>query len=212
MPATKQIVKTESLKIEKDIKFANLYSDIANSEKNNTGFIVKGFFNTNANWESLISLIHSESQKSNKRLESIIADSVLRGGMDEKVYGNVLVVEGLYHSIRYADDNEPLEYMKEVDDTVFGLRGDALLSVEGKVIKTSIGSRFVDFHKDQWGALIFQLVGTSTWFLSHPDSNYEDSFLTEPGDLLYFPREMLHAIKSHSARASVIVPVDYVGS
>ena len=210
MSKTLQNIKTQSLKIEKDIKFLNLCSDIVESEKNKTAFIVKGFFNTNANWDSLINLIHAESKRVNKKLEENIAKSVLNGGMDEKVYGNVLVVEGLYHSVRYPNDDPTLDFMQEVDNTFIGLNENTEISCIGKVIKTSIGSRIVAPHEDEWGALIFQLVGVSTWELNHPASGYIDSFVMEPGDLLYFPKEMLHAIKSNSARASVLVPVSYL--
>ena len=212
MSTVKQNVKSESLNIEKAENFINLSSDIIDSEKNNTGFLIKNFFKTDADWNSIVDLIHSESQRINKNLEDNVAASVLKSGIDEKVYGNVLVVEGLYHSIRYPTDDKQIASMKEVDETLAGLSRTSLVDVSGKVIKISMGSRIVESHKDQWGALIFHLIGKSTWYLTHTDSGYEDSFIMEPGDLLYFPKEMFHKIVSNSARASVIVPVSCLDS
>jgi hypothetical protein len=203
-----QTVASESLDIEKSVSFKNLSSDILNSEKNKTGFSIKNFFNCSADWEFIVKLIHSESQIPNDGLKEAVAASVLKSGIDEKVHGSVLVVEGLYYSIGFTGQDKPIESLQEVDNIISGLSETMLIGIGGKALKVSIGPKMVEFHEDQWGALVCQITGKSTWGLKYPSTSYEEYFDLEPGDLLYFPKGMLHSVKSHSPRSSVIIPVE----
>jgi len=204
-----QKIKTESFEKEKNNDFLNLLLDFSDSTTNNTGFLVKSFFNSSVKWQNVLDLIHEESSIANEELKAEAEKATAKGFVNEKTSGNVLIVDDLYFSV--ALDHSGSFFPSEIKDILNGIsssKWDRKFAHGNSHLKVSIGSRFVPSHKDVWGAIVFQLTGKSTWYLEHPESNYNESFIVEPGDILYFPKGMFHSIKSNSARSSIIIPME----
>lgn len=201
-----QTIKTESLVKEKSNQFTNLTSDFVNSTNNKTGFSIKSFFDPAVSWESILNLIYDNSKIKNEQLENDVVNN--NSTIKEQVTGNVLIVDDLYFSIQLKDGNNFTP--PEIIDICEGISTRNGFGAGAGVLKVSIGSRFVIPHEDKWGAMVFQLTGQAVWTLSYPETKYEESFILNPGDFLYFPKGMLHSIVSNSARSSIITPVGIV--
>lgn len=204
-----QKIKSESFEKEKNNDFLNLLSDFSDSTIKNTGFLVKSFFNSSVKWEDILELIHENSSIDNEELSFEAKKATSNGFVNEKASGNVLIVDDLYFSV--ALDHNGSFFPSEIKDTLKGIsssKSHKKFVYGSSHIKVSIGSRLVPSHKDKWGAIVFQLTGKSTWNLQYPESGYNESFVVEPGDILYFPQGMFHSIKSNSARSSIIIPME----
>lgn len=205
-----QTIATESLDKEKENGFINLASDFVNSAKNKTGFVIKSFFNSSVTWEEIVNLIHHNSKIQNEQLKKDVEKTNSKSSnIKEVVSGNVLIVDDLYFSVDLQKQESgfvPKDVL-DIHDGIHSYNGPNQFMSGSGLIKVSIGSRFVTPHVDKWGAMVFQLTGQAVWTLSYPESKYEESFTLNPGDFLYFPDGMYHAIVSNSARSSIITPL-----
>lgn len=163
-----------------------------------TGVFIENAYKDVPSWTEFLKCIFEEIQIPNPKLAEVM---IYGSDVNERPVGNVIITEDYYFSPLTGDIDKyfktvvPLKnYFKDVLGLHFGLAGP----------KVSIGPRYVAAHHDHWDAFTLQCQGTTTWILTNPDTKERVEYFMNPGDILFFPKEVLHEISCTEPRAGLI--------
>lgn len=176
-----------------DLKNKFLQAKVAKS-----GVFIKNAYEDVPTWTDFLKCIFEEIQVPNEKLAEVMTYGK---DVNERLLGNVIITEDYYFSPQTGDIEKyfssiiPLKnYFKDVFGVHFGLAGP----------KISLGPRYVAPHHDSWDAFTLQCQGTTTWTLTNPDTKERTDYFMNPGDILFFPHEVMHEISCTEPRAGLI--------
>ncbi len=159
------------------------------SKKNNNILFIKNYFTDQLSLNELVELIDTASKSENK--EDINYSS------DNPGYQSFLLNLPSQHS-----------WINSLIGKIINeFRGDYNYRQEVPPKVQVFSNLFGDYesykHRDPWDAFLIQLFGTVVWEIYEEKEVLKETYVVEPGDLLFIPEQLYHKIIANSARASL---------
>jgi hypothetical protein len=187
-----------------------MLNQIINAKKNNKGFVIEKYQIPNITWEDVLLFLYKESIKTNDNLQKKVKNINNYEHFD--LIGNVQIqnrlwlspqthdifkdfngVSELLYKLNNLKDNSHCDYYKNIlcsCDMPWHFQG----------IRISLSNRFVTDHHDPHDIFYWQILGTSFWKV-----NNDITYILNPGDLFYLPKESSHAVWCDGPRAGLLI-------
>lgn len=167
----------------------DILETIIENKKNGTTCVIKNFCADVPSWEEFIQYIEKASCELSEFPDTLTEYDLNLGG---KVVGNILIKQGLY---LYIKANSDLGNSKKILEDARMLRVNLVLANAYVNLSSNIDS--IPPHMDSADNFYWQCQGSVEW-----EAN-GNSYLVEPGDLVYIPAKTLHAVKFSVPRAAM---------
>lgn len=149
-------------------------------KKNGTTKVFKGFHNNVLTWDEFANIIYSESKEEPQVKELGDYDKSLGG----KIHGNMIVKQDLY--LYVLPTMVPDKCAEVIDE--FRSYGIAL-GLSNYYINLSNNINNIPSHNDPLDNFYWQCQGSVEWV-----ANGNQTYLVEPGDLVYIPAKTNHGV------------------
>ena len=172
----------------------DIINKISESKKNSTVCVIKNFCNEVPSWEDFIQYLEEATHKPSSFPEPLPQYDLNLGG---KVVGNVLIKQNFYLYIApHRHIGNSLKILKE-----FSLI-NSLFSITTIYIKLSSNIDNVPSHTDRLDNFYWQCQGSVEWKANG------NTYVIEPGDLVFIPAKTHHAVNFSGPRAAIGFSVD----
>ena len=185
------------------IDFKKHSKDIINSKKNNKILLIKNFCNEVSSWGNFINIIDNNSDTPdkikifNKMLWENDNEVDKLPTKNEMLSGNILIKECFYMHIDIVNKtNIYLNSVEEIENGFnreFGINGgltNSYLNLTKNISNTEL-------HKDETDNFYWQNIGSVEWITKN------ESFIVNPGDLVFIPSGVHHGVNLFEPRASL---------
>lgn len=149
-------------------------------KKNGTTKVFKNFHNNVLTWDEFANIIYSESAELSQLKEVGDYDKSLGG----KLHGNILIKQDLYLYVLVSSITEKcLEIINKFKDY------DISVGLSNYYVNLSNNISNIPSHNDPLDNLYWQCQGKVEWV-----ANGNQTYLVEPGDLVYIPAKTNHGV------------------
>lgn len=175
----------------------NIENLILENKKNGTSVLIKDFYKDVPSWDDFIKYIHDSSHEESSLPNPLPKYDLDLGG---KAIGNVLIKQNFYFYIPAS---------KDIGNSGDIVKGFASINPDFSLINLYINlSNKIDnvpSHKDSRDNFYWQCQGSVEW---NANGN---TFMVDPGDLVYIPANTYHAVNFFGPRAAVGFSCDLNG-
>lgn len=172
----------------------DIINKISESKKNSTVCVIKNFCNEVPSWEDFIQYLEEATHQPSSFPEPLPQYDLDLGG---KVVGNVLIKQDFYLYIAtHRHIGNSLKILKE-----FSLI-NSLFSITTIYINLSSNIDNVQSHTDGLDNFYWQCQGSVEWKANG------NTYVIEPGDLVFIPAKTHHAVNFSGPRAAIGFSVD----
>lgn len=185
---------------------------------NETGvYHCKGLMSDLPDWNYIVNVLNIATRKENTTQEQNMVPSPF-----EVPYKDLLAVKTLSYS-----KEKPNEFVIESDATFFfsiffdprdkpkmistslsnqidEMENIFDISLNFSSLKIALSDKFVPYENHSWHTCIVQIAGINKWELKDDRQNFKETYILEPGDILFFKEGIYHQISNEGPRSSVV--------
>ena len=162
---------------------------ILENKKNGTSLLIKNFYEDVPSWDDFIQYIQEASDE-----PSVFSNPLPQYdlNLDAKVVGNVMVKQNFY---LYIPAHRSIKNSEDIANQFRAM--DPNFSIINLYINLSNKIDNVPVHSDNRENFYWQCQGSVEWKANG------NTFIVEPGDLVYIPAKTNHAVNFFGPRAAV---------
>lgn len=174
---------------------------------------LKGFIIDLPDWKDIINLLNLETRASQWQSVQPSPDWEIK-------YKNILAVK----KIEYDSDGQPsvesdatfffslffsskelhVKLSESLQNQISNMNKILGIDSDYNSVKISLSPKYVPYESHDWHTCIIQLQGINTWSLRDKGSQFEKTYLLEPGDCLFFKEEVEHKLSNDGPRSSLV--------
>jgi hypothetical protein len=174
---------------------------------------IKDFIKDLPDWEKILGMLNSET-----RLDSW---SDMDGERKWEIkYKNILAVKKIGHdqddqpfveseatfffSLFFPEKELHLKLSESLQNQIISMNESLGIDTDYNSVKISLSPKHVPYESHVWHTCIVQLQGINNWSLRDKRSQFEKSYLLEPGDCLFFKEGVEHKLSNDEPRSSLV--------
>lgn len=192
------------------IQYIMNFELVEEAKKAKKALIFKQYLMPKISWENILNHIYKESIVDNINLRKKTEITNDRESMD--YIGNIQIQNKFWLAPQEPNLFKEFPQISELLDDLNSLKNNISCEYYNKRthdcesdwhpqgIRISLSNRIVTDHHDPHDIFYWQIVGTSFWKI-----DMDITYILEPGDLLYLPKENSHEVWCDGPRAGLLI-------